>query len=226
VISVLVLIILVIWTILDPPRLKAEYEMTDMLSENRETVVNVRYFCGSDSDVWYLMTIGWSMVLLLCASVLAFQTRNVRQDFSESRTLATMIYSHVVLVALRARTFLLLSSVSEWTLAHVRSLIFSFDTCATLFISFVPKLSARDDTTSSSEFNGGSQCFAGRQMFQWISRLPSALSHEPSEGDDETDHAVVDTESATTKEADDQEQPKANLTTGQRKKTPTKRMQY
>ena len=55
-------------------------------------------------------------------------------------------------------------------------------------------------------------------MFQWIPRLPSALSHEPSEGDDETDHAVVDTESATTKESDDQEQPKANLTTGQRKK--------
>jgi hypothetical protein len=68
VISALVLIILVIWTILNPPRLKAEYEMTDMLSENRETVVNVRYFRGSNSDVWYLMTIGWNMVLLLCAT--------------------------------------------------------------------------------------------------------------------------------------------------------------
>ena len=156
-ISAMVSIFLLVWTIVDPPNKNREYSLTnDVVTDDMghsRTVVDVVYFCSSDSLVWDYIAVGWNGILLLCATVLAVQTRTVQKDFNESQTLAFLIYSHFLFVALRLIVLLLSSgnssTVNEATLSGLRSLIFSVDTMATIFIYFLPKF-----LTNTTDPNG------------------------------------------------------------------------
>jgi 7 transmembrane sweet-taste receptor of 3 GCPR len=137
-ISFCVFFFLILWTILDPPQQKPEYTLNmDDVTQDGHTVVDVSYYCSSDNLVWDYLAVGWNTLLLLCATVLAFQTRTLQKDFNESQTLAFLIYSHFIFVVLR-----LIIVWLQVTSNGLRSLIFSIDTLATILIYFVPKFSA------------------------------------------------------------------------------------
>lgn len=124
-------IFLILWSVLDPPRKEGEYRLSSSPVENGSTIIDATYYCSSESEVWGFIGVGWDVLLLLVASVLAIQTRNIRQDFNESRTLAFLIYSHFVFVLLRLATYFLEDSgVLNSTLQGVRSLLYSTDTIA------------------------------------------------------------------------------------------------
>ena len=125
---------LIAWTILDPPQKQSEYELTDDANEAGYTIVTSRYYCKSNSNVWNMVAVGWNVLFLFCATVLAIQMSRIphQQQVSEARTLAFLIYSHTGFVVLRVITYFLSSEVNEWTLARCRSLIFSIDTLATI----------------------------------------------------------------------------------------------
>ena len=164
-ISTIVVIFLALWTGLDPPYIMAEYTLTDVVSMQNETFVYVEYYCSSDSSVWNYVSVAWNGLMLLTATVLAFQTRKLRQDFNESQTLAIMIYSHSVFVVLRLITFFLNSELSKADLTRYRSLIYSLDTIATIVIYFLPKFFGTDDPTSALE---GSYRAV---VYRWIAHL-------------------------------------------------------
>ena len=116
-----------------------------MVTDENETIVTVRYFCTSESRVWQLVAIVWNAILLLCATVLAFQMRRIiRSEFNESNTLAFMIYSHFFFVVLRLIVFFLSTSHSKTQLGGYASLIYSGDIVATIAIYFLPKFFAKD----------------------------------------------------------------------------------
>jgi hypothetical protein len=144
-ISAIIFIFLVLWTIYDPPTKNEEYVLSNVVNDDGYTMIDVTYFCSSESGMWDYIAVGWNTLLLLCASVLAFQTRTLQKDFNESQTLAFLIYSHFVFVVLRLITVILQqwsgTTTSVETLVGLRSLLFSIDTIATIFIYFVPKFS-------------------------------------------------------------------------------------
>lgn len=141
-----VMVFLSVWTALDAPKRMPEYDLTDTLVGNNETLVLIDYYCSSGSSAWKFFSVGWTALLLLWASVLAFQSRNVRQEFNESQTLGMMTYSHFVFVMLQLITFFLSSTnVSQATLSRSRSLIYSLDTLAGICIYFVPKFLMKDE---------------------------------------------------------------------------------
>ncbi len=141
IITCLMVIFLILWTVLDPPTKTGEYRLTDTNAEDGSLIVDVNYYCNSNSSAWGFLTVGWDVFLLLVASVLAVQTRNIRQDFNESRTLAFLIYSHAVFVLLRMATYFLDNSgILKSTLTGVRSILYSTDTIAGICIYFIPKL--------------------------------------------------------------------------------------
>jgi len=142
VVCALVALFLAVWTALDPPHKEAAYDLTDVSAEGGETIVTVRYYCNSESDVWYYISVGWSVLLLLIACIMAFQMRHIRQDFNESQILSILIYSHFVFVLLRLVIIFLSSSFSGSVLARAQSLILSLDTTAMVIIYFVPKFLA------------------------------------------------------------------------------------
>jgi len=173
-ISTMVAMILVVWTVVDPPLQQTEYFLTQSTNEAKETIIEEDYHCQSDSLAWRILSFSWQMLLLLIAGVLAFQNRNYRNDLTEVRTLALMIYSHVVFLGLRGATFLLESSVGSASLHPYRSLIYSADVVATLTIYFLPKFFDQSTelergtsfiTSGSLRFSAGSMTFGESQTF-------------------------------------------------------------
>jgi hypothetical protein len=161
IISGFVAVFLIVWTTLDPPRVQDEYDLTEILSEDGSTIVLTGAYCSSEKDIWTFVAIGWNCIMLLCATVLAVQTRNIQQEFNESQTLAVMIYSHAVFVVLRVVIYTVLSGVvNEIVLASCQSIIFSADTIVTIVIYFVPKLLAPDNPGRKSMFGN----------FRWMSQ--------------------------------------------------------
>jgi len=139
----LVTVALSLWTGLDPRLEKTEYQLTTMdVGENGETVVFAKHFCGSESPIYKYMFVAWTTILLLCATVLAFQMRHIREDFNESLTLAIMIYSHFLFIILRVIVLFLWNALDKSNLQSWESLIYSFDVGVTVLIYFVPKVVA------------------------------------------------------------------------------------
>jgi len=145
-IAVLMAIYLAVWTGVDPPDVAAEFQMTDSKSEYGEQIVGVSYFCSrGDSNAWSSVAVGWNVLLLITASVLAFQTRNVVSTFNESQTLAFLIYSHMLFVLLRASLLVFQDNFTGTMVDHLRALLISIDQIAACVIYFLPKFIAKDE---------------------------------------------------------------------------------
>jgi hypothetical protein len=157
-ISVVVLAFLLAWTLVDPPQRQVIYMLTKSTSVNNETEIDQQFFCASEYSFWTYISLTWITFLLVCATVLAVQTRGVRQEFNESQILALMIYSHSVFVLLRVVCVVFLpAALDEPTLALGGSIILSVDTLATLAIYFLPKFLTTDVAHRRNSLQGGSR---------------------------------------------------------------------
>ena len=143
-ISTLVVSFLICWTVMDRRRPHSEHTLTEDVTEEGDTVVTVNYFCSSDSDVWRYLRSFWYCVLLVFATILAFQTRHIREEFNESKTLAIMIYSHFLFLAVRLVTYLFRGVLSETYFGGIRAINFSADAIMTMLIYFFPKFSLKN----------------------------------------------------------------------------------
>lgn len=135
----LILVYCILWTVIDPSHQRSEFILTDELNDMNETILKQESYCSSLSNVWQITGISWYIFLLVCASAVAFQTRNLRQDFNETQTLILMIYSHFFFTAIRFLSYLIAVTESQSILQRVRSILISLDAIATVVIYFVPK---------------------------------------------------------------------------------------
>ena len=188
------IIYLVVWTIIDPPRQVEER----VLSDESSTTVETSLSCQSDLGFWSIVAFCWQALLLLAATVLAFQSRHIEQEFNESRSLGTMIYSHFLFMILRGVTYSLGQQeiLLPNAVAGVTSFLLSLDTLFAICIYLLPKCveaktgssvagsSADAATASRANMNSSpvmSQIQAnGKQKS--ISRLSSGNSSDKSKG--------------------------------------------
>ena len=127
-----------LWTILDAPS-KAYYStLTDDVTKEGEILIQMTPFCESESDVWRYLSAVWHSLLLIAATLLAFQTRKLKTDFGETETLGILVYSHFVFVALRVLTYTV-NEQDEADARLFRSLIYSCNILSSVGIYFVPK---------------------------------------------------------------------------------------
>uniref|UniRef100_A0A7S3P7Q2 G-protein coupled receptors family 3 profile domain-containing protein n=1 Tax=Amphora coffeiformis TaxID=265554 RepID=A0A7S3P7Q2_9STRA len=142
-ITLVVFAILVVWTALDPATVSYDYSLSSSSSSENDMTVERSPYCGSGSNIWWIVSVSCQLFLLLIAGVLAFQNRNYHEDLADTRTLAMMIYSHIVFAILRAATYA--SDVEQVSsLAPHQSLIYSVDVLTCIMIYFLPKFFAED----------------------------------------------------------------------------------
>ena len=134
-----VVVFLVLWTVLDAPYKTMHSELSKDQTKAGETIVFMTPYCTSDSKLWRYLAAAWHSVLLISATLLAFQTRKLKTDFGETETLGIMVYSHVVFIALRLLTYLVEDEGSAADGALYRSLIFSCSILSSVGIYFLPK---------------------------------------------------------------------------------------
>ena len=72
--------------------------------------------------------------------MLAFQSRNVKQEFRESGKLAMLVYTHFLFILLRAIIWIFGSSIDANVASTISSYLLSVDTLVSLGLYFVPKL--------------------------------------------------------------------------------------
>lgn len=136
----LAVVYLVLRAALDPITGKTRLDLTTKTNQMGQTICEQSLYCDSDSGVWKFLELAWFAVLLLVASVLAFQSLDVRQEFNETYTLVFMIYSRFVFAVLQLMTLFLQSSLSPQILFGFRTLIRGVDTTVSLIVYFLPKL--------------------------------------------------------------------------------------
>jgi hypothetical protein len=142
--TLLVAIYLIVWTAADPPS-AIEFRT---LSEDQMTI-SVQPACSSNSDHWVTIYHFWEGSLILWALVLAFQSRNAKAEFNESRSVGTMIYSHFVFAALRVVVLLVFEDDPQTT-AIGTSFFLSFDVISALTLYLIPKwINAKDPSQDS-----------------------------------------------------------------------------
>ena len=96
-----------IWTALDPPLPAESLHLTQNTNGYGETIVSVSSYCDSESNIWFLLSFTFQGILLICASVLAYQMRSVPNVVNDSRELAVMIYSSFIFLVLRFVVYLI-----------------------------------------------------------------------------------------------------------------------
>jgi len=141
-----IIVFLILWTVIDPLMRQEERLLTSDENLDGGIYIDIYYKCASSSLAWKLISLSIHMIFLLCSTVLAFQSRNVRQDYNESSKLAFVIYAQFLFFLLRAMTWVfssqfipgvsLIPSVSD----AITSFILSFDVIVMLIIYFIPKI--------------------------------------------------------------------------------------
>lgn len=202
-ISLGVVFYLALWTGLSPPEAAVEYTMTDTVTSLTEVIVGKTLFCsdGGDTSTWQFVAVAWNLVLLICASVLAFQARNVVQSFNESRTLAMMIYSHFIFILARIYIIYLGDRVGGSTVNYSLSLVYAVDQITACCIYFLPKIIAmKNPEMNSSNFSSGDSPSylqtSRRNVSSMLGRIKTATAIDLSKRYNSNDAASSDRFSA------------------------------
>jgi hypothetical protein len=128
---------LVIWTVVDMP------QRDDVLNviEGDSTTVALYAGCASNSVIWGIVAVGWDSLLLLSATILAYQSREIIQQLNESHWLAFLVYSHSVFLIIRLVVDILYFSgtVASPLSSKIVAIILSMEVILAISIYFVPK---------------------------------------------------------------------------------------
>jgi len=135
-----VLLYLLVWTIVDPSKVETISTLTDDFNEEQEQVVEINYSCASNYPAWLAISYFYQFFLLSAATILAFQSYKVKQEFNESSRLAYVIYAQFLVLLLRAIIWIFQAQIKACDANAIISLLLSLDVIMTICIYFVPKL--------------------------------------------------------------------------------------
>ena len=117
-------------------------KLDDSLSLSDDDIILTNKYCTSSSNVWSVISYLWQALMLLSATVLAFQSRDVIEEMNESQHLGFMVYSqsifltiHIIVAALSEKTTFFPSSYKS----PIMSIVLSLDIISTMMIYMGPK---------------------------------------------------------------------------------------
>lgn len=134
----IILLYLIHWTLFDKPRRDDDLEV---LEEGETTTVAIYAGCSSSTPVWAIMALGWESIILLSSTILAYQSREVIKQLSESKWLTFLVYSHSLFLIVRLVVQILFFSkmiLSSLT-SKITAITLSLETICAILIYFLPK---------------------------------------------------------------------------------------
>eukprot|EP00957_Ditylum_brightwellii_P203857 15336556-Ditylum_brightwellii.AAC.1 len=149
-VTIVISIFLLIWTVVDPPDRQSNRRYKDGINDDGGRIIETEYLFRSDSAAWFDISYFYQFVLFIAATVLAFQNRNIRQEFNNLSQLAFIIYARSILLLLCMMVVYYGSSLKANFVATITSYLLNADIIQTLAIYFVPKLHAAS-TVSDQE---------------------------------------------------------------------------
>ena len=144
----IVVLYLTIWSTIDAPKKRAIYgesllyDLSNIQRTGNENVIVRRQFqCDSSSQFWKFVVFAWEFGLLLSATVLAVQSRDVMAELNESKYITWVIYVHFTFLITRLAMFVSRQShgITPNTYSGSVSIVLSIDTLCAVAIYFGPK---------------------------------------------------------------------------------------
>jgi len=143
----LVVAYVALWTAVDPPTRRNEYEISEGLNEDGHTTVTKTAYCGSESNAWQTANVAWQLLILFVASVLAFMVSHVPPNLiqADTRPLSALIMAHFFFSTLRLALVLLHDSVDPVMSMAYMALIMIAECFVAMVIFIFPKLAANSE---------------------------------------------------------------------------------
>ena len=133
-----ILTYLIVWTAVDMPE---PIESLTLDNSGDKNIVYLDRSCSSASVVWSTIAYVWQFLLLLSSSVLAFQSRGMKEQIKEIKFIGFLAYSHIMFLIFRivVRRLSLNSSIPGTTCSSIESILLSLDVLIGTVIYFGPK---------------------------------------------------------------------------------------
>lgn len=139
-----VVVFLTVWSLVDPFTKTARKTLTGEPNAYGGEVVEMYYTCSSERSIWYIILFIYVFLLIVAATVLAVQTRNVKQEFNESVRLGHVIYAHFLIELLLILVWILgpdnLATLKANDAAAIKSYLLSANILIIIGVYFYPKL--------------------------------------------------------------------------------------
>jgi len=128
---------LIIWTSVDIPKRTDDFEII----EGEVTIVAFHAGCASSSTIWGNISLAVESFVLISATILAYQSREIIGMLDESHWLAFLVYSHSVFLMIRVMIqVLLLSGMIKSALStKIMAIVVALETIAAMLVYFLPK---------------------------------------------------------------------------------------
>jgi len=135
----MLLLYLTIWTSIDMPKRTDDFEIFDM--EGEVTIVALYAGCASSRAVWGSVSLGVESFVLLSATILAYQSREMIGKLSESHWLAFLVYFHSLFLLIRiVIQVLLVSDMMKSAMStKMMAIVVALETIAAMLVYFLPK---------------------------------------------------------------------------------------
>ena len=133
---------LIVWTAVDP--MLETISRQKVKADEEDSSVLICKLCTSSTSTynfWTCISLGALFLVLFGAAILAFQSRNVLQDFNESTSLALSAYSHFIIATIRVAGVVVASTTIQPPdrIIFANSFLFSADVLLSLGLYFGPK---------------------------------------------------------------------------------------
>ena len=150
-----VILYLIVWTAVDMSEATNIFILDKTCTGN---VIEIYKTCTSRSAVWPIVAYLWQALLLISASVLAFQSRHDLDEMNESQWIGFLVYSHFMFLIFRIaiRALSLNGAILGSLATLIVCIILSLDVLAALVIYFGPKFyKIATEGSSKSVFMNG-----------------------------------------------------------------------
>lgn len=124
------------WMVVDMPRESFQYEMTEELTEDGETIVTAFDFCGS-ANAWYIMSYLWIALLVLPAGMIAYISLRVKEDLNDTGSLSLVLFIHALVLVVGSTISAVAADRSD--LMGYQSLVLALDVILSLCVYIFPK---------------------------------------------------------------------------------------
>lgn len=128
------------WTIIDPLGRISHYDITEVTTENDETVVAVFDVCGSEEEFWGYISLGWQGFFIVGSAMISVIATAIKEDLNDTTSMTRMISIHLVFFILRLVIRLVLTDDTQSSdLMGYSSLVLSLDVILSMVVYVMPK---------------------------------------------------------------------------------------
>jgi hypothetical protein len=163
---VITILFLSVWSIYDP-----DIVQESMALRTGTPSVDVYIYCSSSKKIWRTVSYVWESMYILGSVILAHQSRNVVQEFNESKDLVKMAYVSSMFLVFRLMISVSTNNMVEAFLrGQVTGLFLSLDAFLNIFVYFGPKflLIYKREAESQNPIPGKSH-ESGSSKVSWVS---------------------------------------------------------